>query len=103
MQQLYGGMEIFKTEVLQREQNNTSELLSAISMLSSDVRSLALNVDSMQIKLSKVDETITNLSKSVEVGPTESFVSTPTLTTTPRYTFNVTSPTGKFKPGMTDG
>ena len=65
MQQLYGGMEAFKAEILQQQHNTTSELAHSIASLSSDVRSLSTVVSSMQQQLSRVDDGVANLTKFV--------------------------------------
>ena len=92
MQQLYGGIEAFKTEIIQYYHNSSSELATSISSVSSDVKSLALIVDSLQSQLSKVDDTVTNLTKTVheidvEIIDTTEQPSTPMITTTPAVNF----------------
>ena len=97
MQQIFGGMEDFKMELLQRHENNTSELQDSISPLTNEVRKLSRNVDYMNFKLSQVVMTVSNLTKMVSEVDVEFFdtAEQPT-TTTPGYSDYTTPPSGKF-------
>ena len=93
MQQLFSGLETFKTELLLRQQNVTANLLGTVASLQGDVRTLTSKVDSMQMKLSRVDESVANLTNSVEDIDIEIIDSTePPLTTQTTSFYNYTAP-----------
>ena len=96
MQQLFGGLENLKTELLLRQQNVTTSILGTVSALQGAVRVLTNKVDDVQIKLSEVDETVANLTKSVEnidIEITDGSEVPVTVETTPEYSsYNATFP-----------
>lgn len=93
MQQLFSGLETFKTELLLQQQNVTANLLGTVASLQGDVRTLTSKFDSMQMKLSRVDESVANLTKSVEDIDIEIIDSTePPLTTQTTSFYNYTAP-----------